>query len=84
MFAALEGEAPAGYYGLALLYALPWLKEGLQLDAFTVGCLLAGIAHVQVRPPASTPCVAGCLAPPPGSQTKIKGKHKSGGAAGQG
>lgn len=49
IFAALESEKPAGYWGLALLYALPWLTEGLRLDGFTVACLLAGAVHVQAR-----------------------------------
>ena len=49
MFAALNSDSPAGYYALAALYAVPWLKEGLRLDGFTLFSLLACAAHVQAR-----------------------------------
>jgi hypothetical protein len=50
VFAAFEDEERAPiYYTNALVYALPWLTRGFELDTFSIVCLLAGIAHVQVR-----------------------------------
>lgn len=51
VFAAIASEdqrAARKYYAIALLYAWPTLLRGLDLDAFSIACLLAGILHVQV------------------------------------
>jgi hypothetical protein len=67
IFAALNSDSPAGYYALAALYAVPWLKEGLRLDGFTLFALLACAAHVQVcQFPALTQAHALCVEPQEG------------------
>lgn len=49
VFAAFDDEDRAPiYYTNALVYLLPWLSRGFELDSFSIACLLAGIAHVQV------------------------------------
>ena len=49
VFAAFEDPERAPiYYTNALIYAVPALSRGFNLDTFSVLCLLAGIAHVQV------------------------------------
>eukprot|EP00887_Chlorella_sp_A99_P006337 scaffold3.g6337.t1 len=48
VFAALDDESSSTlYYTFALLYALPYLASGLQLDGYAVAALLAGAAHVE-------------------------------------
>ena len=50
VFAAFEDPQRAPiYYTNALIYAVPALSRGFNLDTFSVLCLLAGIAHVQVH-----------------------------------
>ena len=50
VFGALDDEdSSALYYSFGLLYALPYLVSGLQLDAFALAALAAGAAHMQVR-----------------------------------
>lgn len=49
VFAAFDDEDRAPiYYTNALIYLLPWLSRGFELDSFTIISLLAGVAHVQV------------------------------------
>ena len=51
MFAAFEDPARARlYYLLAAAYAVPSLRSGFNPDAFSIACLLLGIAHVQAGP----------------------------------
>ncbi len=55
VFAAFEDPQRAPiYYTNALIYAVPALSRGFNLDTFSVLCLLAGIAHVQVPTPPCT------------------------------
>ena len=50
MFAAFEDPKRAPiYYTNAFVYLVPALSRGFKLDTFTILCLLAGIAHVQVE-----------------------------------
>lgn len=44
----LSSDSPRLYYWAAALYALPWLRHGLELDTFSVSMLLLGAAHIQV------------------------------------
>ena len=51
MFGALDDEDRAPiYWTNALVYLLPWLSRGFELDRFSVACLVAGVIHIQVRP----------------------------------
>ena len=50
VFGALDDEERAPiYYTNALVYLLPWLSRGFELDRFSIGCLVAGIIHLQVH-----------------------------------
>lgn len=49
MFGALDDEERAPiYYTNALVYILPWLSRGFELDAFSIACLVACVIHIQV------------------------------------
>jgi hypothetical protein len=49
VFAALDDEeASVLYYSLAFIYALPYLANGFELDAFALLALLICVVHVQV------------------------------------
>ena len=51
MFGALDDEDRAPiYWTNALVYLLPWLSRGIELDRFSIACLVAGVIHIQVRP----------------------------------
>ena len=51
VFGALDNEDRAPiYWTNALLYLLPWLSRGFELDRFSIACLIAGVIHIQVRP----------------------------------
>ena len=51
MFGALDDEDRAPiYWTNALVYLLPWLSRGFELDRFSIACLVAGVIHIQVRP----------------------------------
>jgi hypothetical protein len=55
VFAALDDEtASALYWSLAALYALPYIANGVQLDAFSLLTVAACAAHVQVERIAAT------------------------------
>ena len=50
VFGALDDEERAPiYYTNALVYLLPWLSRGFELDRFSITCLVAGVLHVQVH-----------------------------------
>ena len=50
VFGALDDEERAPiYYTNTLVYLLPWLSRGFELDRFSIGCLVAGVIHVQVH-----------------------------------
>ena len=40
---------PPIYWTNALVYLLPWLSRGFELDRFSIACLVAGVIHIQVR-----------------------------------
>lgn len=62
MFAAFDDPQRARlYYLFAAVYALPSLRNGFNLDSFSVACLLLGIAHVQVAAPTGQPCKPVCM-----------------------
>lgn len=48
MLGALQSDDPRPYYWAAALYALPLLRNGLDLDWFSWTLLLLGVVHVQV------------------------------------
>ena len=50
VFGALDDEQRAPiYYTNAVVYLLPWLSRGFELDRFSIACLVAGVLHVQVH-----------------------------------
>ena len=50
MFAALDDEESSTlYWTCALIYSLPYLANGLEVDGFALLTLLLGAAHVQAR-----------------------------------
>ena len=50
VFGALDDEDRAPiYWTNALVYLLPWLSRGFELDRFSIACLVAGVIHIQVR-----------------------------------
>lgn len=53
---ALQSDSPRPYYYAAALYALPLLRNGLELDWFSWALLLVGIVHIQVRRHAAATC----------------------------
>lgn len=79
MFAALDDEDySALYYTYALIYALPYLGNGLQLDAWALLSVALCAVHVQARwargwvgitrrcwfaPQLCTACAHGCWLP---------------------
>ena len=49
VFGALDDEDRAPiYWTNALVYLLPWLGRGFELDRFSIVCLIAGVIHIQV------------------------------------
>ncbi len=49
VFGAFDDEERAPiYYTNAVVYLLPWLSRGFELDRFSIACLVAGVLHVQV------------------------------------
>lgn len=55
IFAALDDEtSPTIYWSFAVLYSLPYLKNGFELDGFTTLVLMLGIVHIQVERIAQT------------------------------
>ena len=50
VFGALDDKDRAPiYWTNALVYLLPWLSRGFELDRFSIACLVAGVIHIQVR-----------------------------------
>lgn len=55
MFGALDDEESSFiYWSFALIYTLPYLRNGFELDGFAIAALLLGALHMQVERLAQT------------------------------